>query len=46
MLRAPTTTRLGGFIQDVSVVIFKNRECLFKQVKCSIGLDRAITILF
>jgi hypothetical protein len=45
-LRAPTTNGLGGFIQDVSVVIFKNRERSFKQRNRSHSVDRATTILF
>src|SRR5215472_149742 len=38
--------RLGDFSQNFSVVIFKNRKCLFKQIKCSCSLGRSVAVTF
>jgi hypothetical protein len=38
--------RIGDFIHNVLVVLFKNRERLFEQFKRSHSSDRATIILF
>jgi hypothetical protein len=38
--------RIGDFIDNALVVLFKNRERLFEQFKRSHGSDRVTTILF
>jgi len=35
---------IGDFIQNGLVVLFENRECLFKQIKCSRSLDRSVAV--
>jgi len=41
-----SSTELDDFSQNFSVVIFKNRKCLFKQVKCSHSLGRSVAVTF
>ena len=41
-----SSTGLGDFSQNFSVVIFKNRKCLFKQIKCSCSLGRSVAVTF
>jgi hypothetical protein len=37
---------LDDIFQNVLVVLFKNRKCSFKQLKCSDSLDRSVAVTF